>query len=271
MTDFETSQQRRWFAFAASAIGAGVAVLLNEPVGLLIAVAFATICFGLRCGVATAIVTSAATAAQIGAEGNLAKHQRLVRQRDKRIRTSVFGTSAVITPYRTISFYDQVYKTVRPTLEDIPGLGWSAYPDGRMRFVDTAATEFVGITAEEMKESTEGADTAWWTPFIHPDDSLALWRNSLKTGEPLIDEQRVRRFDGTSRWFRDSAIASRDENGEITAWYGSTVDITDQTNEEAALKASEQQLRELINTVPALIWGAGPDGKTISVNDQLIE
>jgi len=32
---------------------------------------------------------------------------------------SVFGISAVITPYGTISFYDQVYKTVRPTLEDI--------------------------------------------------------------------------------------------------------------------------------------------------------
>ena len=124
----------------------------------------------------------------------------------------------------------------------------AAYPDGRMRFVDPAATEIVGITPEEMKESMEGADTAWWTPFIHPDDrerSLALWRNSLKTGEPLIDEQRVRCFDGTCSWFRDTAIAYRDENGKITVWHGSTVDVPDQTNAEAALKASEQQLPKL--------------------------
>ncbi|QBJ16801.1 PAS domain S-box protein (plasmid) [Agrobacterium sp. 33MFTa1.1] len=268
--DFQTSQQRRWFAFAASAVGAGFAVLLSEPVGLLITVAFATICFGWRWGIATAIVISAAAAALIWVEGDLAN---LSIRGWTAYAISAFGIWAVITSYRTISFYDQVYKTVRPTLEDIPGLGWSAYPDGRMRFVNPAATEFVGITPEEMKERMEGTDTAWWTPFVHPDDrerSLALWRNSLKTGEPIVDEQRVRRFDGTYRWFRDSAIASRDENGKITAWYGSTVDITDQKNAEAALKASEQQLRELINTVPALIWRAGPDGKTNYVNDQLI-
>jgi PAS domain S-box-containing protein len=269
--DFQTSQQRRLFAFGASAIGVGVAVLLNEPVGLLIAVAFSTICFGWRWGIAAAIGMSASAATLMWAEGDLTS---LSTGGWSAYAISAFGIWAVITTYRTISFYDQVYKTVRPTLEDIPGLGWSAYPDGRMRFVNPAATEFVGITPQEMKKRMEGTDTAWWTPFIHPDDrekSLALWRNSLKTGEPLVDEQRVRRFDGTYRWFRDTAIASRDKDGEITGWYGSTVDITDQKNAEAALKASEQQLRELINTVPALIWRANPDGKTTYVNDQLIK
>lgn len=269
--DFQTSQQRRWFAFSASAVGAVASVILNEPVGLLIAVAFATICFGWRWGIATAVTISAVAAALVWAEGNLAS---MNAGSWAAYAISAFGIWAVISAYRTISFYDQVYKTVRPTLEDIPGLGWSAYPDGRMRFINPAATEFVGITPEEMKKRMEGTDTAWWTPFIHPDDqarSMELWRHSLKTGEPLIDEQRVRRFDGTYRWFRDTAIASRDENGNITAWYGSTVDITDQKNAESALKASEQQLRELIDTVPALIWRASPDGKTAYVNNQLIE
>ncbi len=248
-----------------------IAVALNEPAGLLVAVAFATICFGWKQGLTAAIGISAATAAFLWAEGEMAS--RNIGGWIAYALTA-FGIWAVISSYRTISFYDQVYKTVRPTLEDIPGLGWSAYPDGRMRFVNPAATEFVGITPEEMKWLMEGTDTAWWMPFIHPDDrekSLELWRQSLKTGEPLVDEQRVRRFDGTYRWFRDSAIASRDENGNITAWYGSTVDITDQKNAEAALKASEQQLRELIDTVPALIWRASPDGKTAYVNNQLIE
>ncbi|MES5100040.1 PAS domain-containing protein [Agrobacterium sp. BA1120] len=200
--DFQTSQQRRWFAFA-------------------------TICFGLRWGVAMAIFMSAAAAALIWAEGDLAS---LSISGWSVYAKSAFGIWAVITSYRTISFYDQVYKTVRPTLEDIPGLSWSAFPDGRMRFVNPAATEFVGITREEMKKRAKGTDTAWWIPFVYPDDrerSLALWRNRLKTGEPLSDEQRVRRFDGTYRWFRDFAIASRDENRKITAWYGSTVDVTD--------------------------------------------
>lgn len=269
--DFQTSQQRRLFAISASAVGVGAAIILNEPVGLLVAVAFATICFGWRWGAATAFGMSIAAAALLWAEGVLAT-ANVGGWMAYAITT--FGIWAVISSYRSISFYDQVYKTVRPTLEDIPGLGWSAYPDGRMRFVNPAATEFVGITPEEMKQRMEGTNTAWWEPFIHPDDrarSIALWHNSLKTGEPLIDEQRVRRFDGTYRWFRDTAIASRDENGEITAWYGSTVDITDKKDAEAALKASEQQLRELTDTVPALIWRAYPDGKTAYVNKQLVD
>ncbi|WP_313602670.1 PAS domain-containing protein [Rhizobium sp.] len=269
--EFKTSKQRRYFASAASAVGAAAAIVLNEPMGLLVAVAFATICFGWRWGIAAAAVMSGAAAVLFWYEGELAKHAPGAWA--TYVATAV-GIWAVITTFRTISFYDQVYKTVRPTLEEIPGLGWSAYPDGRMRFVNPAATEFVGITPAEMKVRMEGTDTAWWTPFIHPDDkerSLQLWKHSLKTGEPLIDEQRVRRFDGTYRWFRDTAIASRDEHGNITAWYGSTQDITDQKNAEAALRASEQQLRELIDTVPALMWRASPDGRTAYVNRQLVE
>jgi PAS domain S-box-containing protein len=92
----------------------------------------------------------------------------------------------------------------------------------------------------------------------------------LKTGEPLIDEQRVRRHDGTYRWFRDSAVATRDKHGNITGWYGTTVDIDDQRRSEAALRASEQQLRQLIDTVPALIWCAGSNGEPSYVNKTLM-
>ncbi|MEB2848064.1 PAS domain-containing protein [Endobacterium cereale] len=269
--EFKTSQQRSLFAFAASTVGAVASLVVNEPAGLLVAVAFATICFGWRWGIAAALGISGAAAMLFWAEGELAG--RSLGSWTAYV-VAAFGIWGVISSYRTISFYDQVYKAVQPTLEDIPGLGWSAYPDGRMRFVNPAATEFIGLTPDEMKKRMKETDTAWWTPFIHPDDrerSLQLWRRSLKTGEPLVDEQRVRRFDGTYRWFRDSAIASRDANGNITGWYGTTVDITDQKNAEAALKASEQQLRELIDTVPALIWQASPDGKTAYVNKQLIE
>ena len=68
---------------------------------------------------------------------------------------------------------------------------------------------------------------------------------------------------------RDSAVASRDEQGNITGWHGTTVDIDDQKRAEAALRASEEQLRRLIDTVPALIWCADPDGKPSYVNETL--
>ncbi|MDK1373718.1 MULTISPECIES: PAS domain-containing sensor histidine kinase [unclassified Sinorhizobium] len=265
-----SSTKRRAFAAAISAIGAFLAWVSSDPTSLLIAVAAACICIGWKAGLLAVVMAGFAAAAMEAASDTIAT--------DGRLRVAVFVASAfglwlVVQLFRVVSFYEQVYKKTQPTMEDIPGLGWSCYPDGRMRFVNPKALEFVGLTVDEMKRLMEAGDTAWWQRFVHPDDlerSRALWKHSLSTGEPLIDEQRVRRHDGTYRWFRDSAVASRDEHGHITAWYGTTVDIDDQRKAEAALRESEQQLRQLIDTVPALIWCATPDGKPSYLNQPLL-
>ena len=62
----------------------------------------------------------------------------------------------VIKIFRTMSFYDRVYQGAGPSIADIPGLGWSAYPDGRLRFVNPAALEYVGVTADEMRRIMDG-------------------------------------------------------------------------------------------------------------------
>ncbi|MCA1403956.1 PAS domain-containing protein [Ensifer sp. IC3342] len=265
-----SSTKRRALAGVISAAGALLAWFSSDPSGLLIAVAAACICIGWKTGLLTIVVVGFAAAAIEMASDTIATGGWL---RVAVCVASAFGLWLVVQLFRVVSFYEQVYRNVQPTMEDIPGLGWSCYPDGRMRFVNPKALEFVGLTVEEMKKLMEAGDTAWWQPFVHPDDrerSLALWKHSLSTGEPLIDEQRVRRHDGTYRWFRDSAVASRDEHGRITAWYGTTVDIDDQRKAEAALRESEQQLRQLIDTVPALIWCATPDGKPSYVNQPLL-
>ncbi|WFU49812.1 PAS domain-containing sensor histidine kinase [Sinorhizobium terangae] len=265
-----SSTKRRAFAAAISAAGALLAWFSSDPTGLLIAVAAACICIGWKGGLLAIAIAGFAAAAIETASDTIGMGGWL---RVAVFVASAFGLWLVVQLFRVVTFYEQVYRNAQPTMEDIPGLGWSCYPDGRMRFVNPKALEFVGLTVEEMKRLMEAGDTAWWQPFVHPDDrerSLALWKHSLSTGEPLIDEQRVRRHDGTYRWFRDSAVASRDEHGRITAWYGTTVDIDDQRKAEAALRESEQQLRQLIDTVPALIWCATPDGKPSYLNQPLL-
>ena len=99
---------------------------------------------------------------------------------------AALGLWLVVKIFRTMSFYDRVYQDAGPSIADIPGLGWSAYPDGRLRFVNPAALEYVGVTAEEMRQIMD-ADDYPWTQFVHPDDveaSMAQWRHSLETGEP---------------------------------------------------------------------------------------
>jgi PAS domain S-box-containing protein len=113
-----------------------------------------------------------------------------------------------------------------------------------------------------MREELE-SDTYSWTQTLHPDDverSLAKFKHSIATGEPLYDESRARRHDGTYRWFRDVAFPTRDETGKITGWYGTSMDIDDQKKAEEALRQSERELRLLVDTVPTMIFLTTPEG-----------
>ncbi|NOV20303.1 PAS domain-containing sensor histidine kinase [Ensifer adhaerens] len=267
-----SSTKRRAVAASVGSVGILLAVITSDPTALLVTIGAVCIGIGWRAGLL------AVAASGLAGAGIFTVTATSTLSWDEWSRVIVLvlsgsGLCLLVQLFRVVSFYERVYRAGEPSLEDIPGLGWSCYPDGRLRFVNPKALEFVGLTANEMKRLMEGGDGAWWQKFVHPDDlerSQSLWKHSLSTGEPLIDEQRVRRHDGTYRWFRDSAVASRDEKGLITAWYGTTVDIDDQRKAEAALRESEQQLRQMIDTVPALIWCATADGRPSYLSQQLL-
>jgi eukaryotic-like serine/threonine-protein kinase len=99
----------------------------------------------------------------------------------------------------------------------IPGIVWTARPDGWIDFANQFWLDFTGMTMEE----TQGAG---WTAMVHPDDLTRvsqLWTKSLETGEPIEVEYRVRRAaDGVYRWFLARAKALRDQEGRIVKWFG---------------------------------------------------
>ncbi|MEQ1953956.1 PAS domain-containing sensor histidine kinase [Mesorhizobium yinganensis] len=268
--ELTSTKQRRAVALAIGAASVLLALLANEPYVLLVAVAVICVCIGWEAGllaVAAAGLLSSVIlfSLQAGAAGG-------------GVRLVVFVVAAlalwlVIKIFRTTSFYDRVYHATGRSLADIPGLGWSASADGRLRLLNPAALEYVGVTADEMRRIMDD-DDYHWTQFVHPDDvetSMARWRHSLQTGEPVIDEHRVRRFDGTYRWFRDTGIASRDDHGRLTGWYGHTADIDDQKKAEAALGERERELRLLVDTVPTMIWLMTPAGLPYYFNKRFVD
>ncbi|RUV63902.1 PAS domain S-box protein [Mesorhizobium sp. M5C.F.Ca.IN.020.29.1.1] len=265
-----STKQRRAVALAVGASSVLLALFVNEPSGLLVAVAVICICLGWEAGLV------AVAAAGLLSPVILFSLESGATSGAVRLTVFVVAASAlwfVITIFRTISFYDRVYHDTGPSIAEIPSLGWSASPDGRLRVVNPAALEYVGVTADEMRRIMDG-DDYHWTQFIHPDDveaSMARWRHSLQTGEPVTDEHRVRRFDGTYRWFRDTGIASRDEHGTITGWYGYKTDIDDQKKAEAALRERERELRLLVDTVPTMIWLMTPAGVPYYFNRRFVD
>ncbi|WP_244420722.1 PAS domain-containing sensor histidine kinase [Mesorhizobium japonicum] len=248
-----------------------LALFTGEPSGLLVAIAAVCICLGWKAGLAATAAGGLICALILMAPG-YAVEPGLVRF--VAFVAATFGLWLVIKIFRTISFYDRVYQGAGPNVTDIPGLGWSAYPDGRLRFVNSAVLDYLGVTVEEMREIMDADDFSWWLRFVHPDDvdtSMAQWRHSVETGEPMLAEQRLRRFDGSYRWFRDSGVASRDERGRIVGWYGHTEDIDDRRKAEAALRQSERELRLLVDTVPTMIWLMTPAGLPYYFNKRFVD
>src|SRR5262249_46105713 len=125
-------------------------------------------------------------------------------------------------------------------IDALPGLGWSALPDGRAEFLNQRWLAYTGMTAQ-------GAAGWGWVQAIHPDDQARLvehWTNCVSSGAPVDIEGRIRRHDGTYRWFLFRANPLRDTAGEITNWCGTNLDIEDRRRAEADAAQAYLRLAE---------------------------
>ncbi|HWO29423.1 MAG TPA: sigma-54-dependent Fis family transcriptional regulator [Candidatus Acidoferrum sp.] len=149
---------------------------------------------------------------------------------------------------------------LRLVINTIPCLILRATPDGAFDFINQQWLEFTGLKMEEVKGQG-------WHSTLHPEDvekALSIWHAGLAGGEPFEHEARVCRFDGEYRWFLIRNVPLRDEQGRIVQWYGTGHDIDE-------LKGAEDRLRLVINTTPALLHSALPDGDIDFFNQRMLD
>jgi PAS domain S-box-containing protein len=100
-----------------------------------------------------------------------------------------------------------VENELRVVVDALPGLVWTALPDGHVDFLNQRWYEYTGLLVGDAY------GRGWPTP-IHPGDVpefLERWRSILASGEPGEVEARFRRFDGEYRWFLIRAVPVHDE------------------------------------------------------------
>lgn len=123
-------------------------------------------------------------------------------------------------------------------VDTIPQQVWTAGPDGALDFVNQQVIDYFGMPYEEMLGTG-------WVDIVHPHDLheiILLWTRSLATGEDYEADFRLRRADGVYRWHIARASALKDSDGNITQWVGTSTDITERKEAEAALAVSEAHL-----------------------------
>ncbi len=137
----------------------------------------------------------------------------------------------------------------RAIADSMPQMVWSTLPNGFHDYYNARWYEFTGVPAG----STDGEG---WNDMFHPDDqerAREVWSHSLETGDPYEIEYRLRRSDGVYRWALGRATPIRNEDGEITRWFGTCTDIEDLKRSQSSKDLLSQELSHRIKNIFAVV------------------
>ncbi|MDW5317046.1 PAS domain S-box protein [Rhizobium sp. PL01] len=159
-------------------------------------------------------------------------------------------------------------------IDMIPAMAWSTTSDGMLDFANQHFLEYVGLPLADIAGEN-------FYRLFHPDDLDNLgteWRNIMTSKTAKEVEGRLRRADGEFRWCSLRQKPRHDPEGIVIRWYGVVLDIEDRKQAENALKeteaalaASEHNLRLIIDSLPVLVWSARPDGSADFVNKSWLD
>jgi PAS domain S-box-containing protein len=165
---------------------------------------------------------------------------------------------------------------LRATLNVIPAYTWYAAPSGGLTFVNKRTADYLGLPKDHPLLCGIDIGAQWdaHLPFVHPDDRAETqenWSTRLRTGEGGEGSFRVRNAQGGYRWFLSRVEPLRASDGTILQWVGVNLDIEERKCAEQALRESEYKLRQIIETVPGLIWSADLAGEPTQFNQRLLD
>jgi PAS domain S-box-containing protein len=125
---------------------------------------------------------------------------------------------------------------------------WRAEPDGHL--LESRGWEILtGQNSVDLRGSG-------WLQALHPDDiapAMAEWQRAMAEHRTVSVEYRVRTREGPYLWHRARGVPILNEKGDIEEWFGVVADIHDRKAAEAALAASDERMRALVDTAPDAI------------------
>ncbi|MDZ5457648.1 PAS domain-containing hybrid sensor histidine kinase/response regulator [Azohydromonas lata] len=154
----------------------------------------------------------------------------------------------------------------RALVDLVPDLLWSNDPLGRVEWLNGRWSEYTGLSEHD------GLGDGWMAA-VHPDDlpdTRALWRQSLRSGDGVVHEHRIRRRDGQYRWHLLRTQPVRDAQGRLERWFGSATDVHDQRIARNLLERRVQQrtgeLRTVLNSAASAIVATDMAGRITTLN-----
>jgi len=135
-------------------------------------------------------------------------------------------------------------------------------PNRERLYANRVLLDYLGLSLEEWQQ-TPGSGT-----YVLPDDDGRIdgvFGHAAAPGSADELELRLRKRDGTYRWFLARFNPLRDEQGQITRWYIALTDIEDRKQAEDTLHRENVALREEIDKASMFeeIVGTSPALKNV--------
>jgi len=141
---------------------------------------------------------------------------------------------------------------------------WELDPNSARVWMTEEGRAFYGATSAEALTLDQVASS------IHPDDRES-WRQSiqqaLESGQPMRNEFRVIRADGTIRWFVSKGRSHVRRDGESPCLLGVSIDITDRRQVEDRLRTSEALSSGVLASLPGHIAIVDRAGSVLRTSD----
>jgi PAS domain S-box-containing protein len=138
------------------------------------------------------------------------------------VATSRLDAAATSTISPSAGIDSDTNTDFRLLAESVPQIVWVRGHDGALYFMNRRGLEYSALSFAQMALTRSPAY------LVHHDDRATFekhWNEALETGQIMAIEARLRRHDGVYRWHLIRAHPSRDANGCIVKWMGTSTDV----------------------------------------------
>ena len=147
----------------------------------------------------------------------------------------------------------------RMLADNMAQLAWIARPDGHIFWYNKRWYDFTGTTLAQME--------GWgWRSVHHPDHVdrvVRSFREAIDAAQDWEDTFPMRGADGRYRWFLSRALPIRDAAGQVSWWFGTNTDITEERERAEQIRLLLMEVnhrsKNMLATVQALARRSAPD------------
>ena len=214
---------------------------------------------------------------------NLAAAMRRAQKGEKKVYAEIKGSKDLIEMGKAFNTMIEVLEArekrlreseerFRSLVNNVPGAIYrsTAGRKRKMEFLSSAIKDISGYSASDFVNNR----VRTFSSIIHLEDNERIEASILDhvaMNQPYTLEYRVCHADGKVRWVSEQGRAAYSESGEPLWLDGAIFDITESKHVQQELRVERALLRNLIDSIPDLIFFKNTKGEYIECNRAFVE